>query len=51
MHLVGSWLSLMGSDRNFVISLEAELMLYSFGPRLQGSFAKHMSGVNKRRED
>lgn len=41
----------MGSDRNLLTSLTAELMPHSFGPRLEGRFAKQISGVNKRRED
>lgn len=50
LHIEG-WLSLMGSDRNFITSLKAELMSYSFGPRLEGKFTKQMSGFNKRQED
>lgn len=43
--------SLIGSGRNFITSLMAELTPRSFGPRLEGRFAKQMSGVNKRQED
>lgn len=41
----------MGSDRNFITSLMAELTPRSFGPSLEGRFAKQMSGVSKRQED
>lgn len=44
-------LSLMGSDRNFITSLKAELPPHSFRPTLESRFARQTSGVDTMRED